>query len=508
MSETQRKSPSSQEPSSPVPQGERSDGQGTDNKMSKRSSMKQMKKKPEDFLFGKVIGEGSYSTVFLVKEVSTGKEYAMKVLEKRFIIKEHKTEYVHREKEVFAMINHPFFVRMYFTFQDMDRLYFCLSYARRGELFEYLNKMGSFSLEQTRFYTAEIVSALEHLHGKGIIHRDLKPENILFGDNMHIQITDFGSAKIIKREVQNNTNEDSNAGRRRNSFVGTAQYVSPEVLTSKTTYCSSDLWALGCIIYQLLGGLTPFRGRHEYEIFQKIVKVDYAFPEGFDPDARDLVDKLIQLDPTKRIGCEEEGGYGPLKTHSFLKGIKWDDLINQKPPLEPLNKNRDNDNLYKDLKPGYDEMHISQLLCKVEVDDKTDCMHEESFDNMMTEQEHSELIEKQKRENIYHKFVENHLVLKQGLVDKKRGLFSRRRMMLLTEGPHLYYVDPVNMVLKGQIPWSRELRPEAKNFHIFYVHTPKRTYYLDDPDGYALEWVKSIQEVWDRYFGTPKVVKK
>lgn len=103
-----------------------------------------------------------------------------------------------------------------------------------------------------------------------------------------------------------------------------------------------------------------------------------------------------------------------------------------------------------------------------------------------------------------HQFVENNLILKMGPVDKRKGLFARRRQLLLTEGPHLYYVDPVNKVLKGEIPWSQELRPEAKNFKTFFVHTPNRTYYLMDPSGNAHKWCKKIQEVWrHRYQSHP-----
>lgn len=155
------------------------------------------KKKPEDFKFGKVLGEGSFSTVYVVREISTGKEYAMKVLEKRHMIREKKVQYVSREKEVLSRLNHPFFVRLYFTFQDKEKLYFGLSYAKKGELLPYIIKLGSFDLTCTRFYSAEVVSALEHLHGLGIIHRDLKPENILLDADMHIKITDFGTAKIV-----------------------------------------------------------------------------------------------------------------------------------------------------------------------------------------------------------------------------------------------------------------------------------------------------------------------
>lgn len=215
------------------------------------------KKRPEDFKFGKILGEGAFSTVVLAREQSTGKEYATKILEKRHIIKENKVPYVTRERDIMSRLDHPFFVKLYFTFQDEEKLYFGLSYAKNGELLKYIRKQGSFDENCTRFYSAEIVSALEYLHEIGIIHRDLKPENILLSEDMHIRITDFGTAKVLSSD---------NKKVRANSFVGTAQYVSPELLTDKSACKSSDLWALGCIIYQLVAGLPPFRAGNELSL--------------------------------------------------------------------------------------------------------------------------------------------------------------------------------------------------------------------------------------------------
>ncbi|ELT91464.1 hypothetical protein CAPTEDRAFT_131028 [Capitella teleta] len=475
------------------------------NHASSRSSLP-IKKKPSDFIFGKVIGEGSYSTVILAKEVSSKKEYAIKVLEKKHILQEKKKKYVMREKEVFSRINHPFFVRLYFTFQDENRLYFGLGYCKRGELLDYLNKLGSLDCAATQFYTAEIVLALEHLHNLGIIHRDLKPENILLDENMHIQITDFGSAKILGEEDN---------GLRRNSFVGTAQYVSPEVLNSKESFLSSDLWALGCIVFQFCAGKVPFWGGHEYQIFQKIIKLEYEFPHGFDSTTQNLVEQLLNLDPRKRLGCKEMGGYAKLKAHPFFEGVDWDNLPEGKPPeLQPYLPacGEDSENLWGQYKPGLDDQHLSQLQL-ISVDGKLGSPSEQtpSTSNVTgaraswaNEDDRSRKLDKQSRENDYHRFVEGHLILKQGLLDKRVGLFARRRMMLLTEGPHLYYVDPQHMVLKGEIPWSEELKPEAKNFKIFFVHTPNRTYYLEDPSGNALKWCDKITEVWRHYYDDKK----
>ncbi|KAI5091599.1 3-phosphoinositide-dependent protein kinase 1 precursor [Silurus meridionalis] len=535
----------------------------------------QHRKRPEDFKFGRILGEGSFSTVVLAKEHSTGKEYAIKILEKLHIRKENKSHYVQRERDILSTIDHPFFVKLYFTFQDAEKLYFGLSYAKNGELLRYIRKIGSFDETCTRFYSAEIVGALEYLHSIGIIHRDLKPENILLNEEMHIQITDFGTAKQFTSDSPRT---------RASSFVGTAQYVSPELLTEKSACKSSDLWALGCIIYQLVAGLPPFRAANEYLIFQKIIKLEYDFPEKFFSKAKDLVEKLLCSDPTKRLGCEEMGGYNPLRAHSFFESISWENLHLQTPPkLTPYLPAMAEDEEeyygnYDDLLSQFSSMEVvhssssqalsvpTMLLPQRSTSNIEQYIHDldnNSFelDLQFSSEEKQLLLQKQTSRNPWHQFVENNLILKMGPVDKRKvfrgplktardsvvqtlsggsfrhqgariekqvlkqvflvsaelgvfeqpfrirgsmvqceGLFARRRQLLLTEGPHLYYVDPVNKVLKGEIPWSPELRPEAKNFKTFFVHTPNRTYYLMDPNGNADKWCKKIQEVWGKIY--------
>nr|CAD7399615.1 unnamed protein product [Timema poppensis] len=453
------------------------------------------KRTPKDFRFGKVIGEGSFSTVYLAKDIHTSREYAIKVCDKRHIIREKKTEYVKREKEVLNILSSnvkvtaPFFVKLYCTFQDMDRLFnreftltciidFVLSYAKNSELLPYINKVGSFDITCTRFYSAELLLALEHLHSLGIIHRDLKPENILLDERMHILITDFGSAKILETE--------------------------PEI-KDKSASKSSDLWALGCIIYQMVSGLPPFRSRSEYLIFQKILKLDYDFPDGFSQSVRDLVEKLVVLDSSQRLGAKDGDSYSSIRSHSFFSGVQFETLYKQTPPqiypyLPGTSEHEELRSHYRvpdHVEPGLDDKQLTRLLG---LDLQEPPPRKKSSITDLSPCERAQLLEKQKQTQ-WHSFVEGNLILKQGLVDKRKGLFARRRMLLLTLGPHLYYVDPVNMVLKGEIPWSPELRVEPKNFKIFFVHTPNRTYYLEDPEGYSLEWCKAIEEVRIHMYG-------
>lgn len=303
--------------------------------------LKEMKTR-SDFIFLNEVGEGSFSTVYRVKERSTGRELAAKVCFKKQIIRERKIDYIFREKEALIRLTnsgekHPFLAQIMCTFQDTENLYIVMTLAKKGDLLKLLRKSGGkFNLNLTRFYTSEIVVALEHMHSLKIIHRDLKPENILISETGHILVSDFGSAKILDRAKRNRQTTRSETQKRRGSFVGTAQFVSPEVLRGEPVQQACDYWALGAIIYQLLTGEHAFHDVCEYLIYRRVVNAAYKIPEDFPEIAADIVRKLLVVKVEDRLGSIETGGAATVKKEQFFDGIQWDSITETEVPQLPL----------------------------------------------------------------------------------------------------------------------------------------------------------------------------
>ncbi|CAF0872776.1 unnamed protein product [Adineta steineri] len=525
------------------------------------------KKTVKDFKFIKEIGSGSYSTVFLAIESGTNRELAIKAVSKELVTRTKKISQVFREKDILALLTDcSYAVKLYCTFQDERTLYFGLTYCPNGDLLQYITDAGHLEEEVVRFYAAEIIEALEQLHNRHIVHRDLKPENILLTDDMHIQLTDFGSGVIMDNNDSppqsngtKNVDEEKKPIKRTNSFVGTAQFVAPEILKRGAIHVGSDLWSLGCIIYQMTTGKHLFRGYHEYDIYNAVARVSYKLPDDFPPLITDLVQNLVRLEPSERLGSAETGGMEKLKSHAFFSQFsydtKWGTLLNQRSPLETKVKLSSRPKLSNDeletMSSGFDDRVEARLIglrmasdapngidaivtgsSNISLSNETSSLHETDNQSTLSDQsstksmynspssnssfnnnapviarrlqmpDHALSLSEQASKNVYHKFVQNNLIIKQGILDKKKGLFAKRRMFLITEGPAIFYVDPDAMELKGTISWTADLRIEQKDMKTFLIHVPGRTYYLTDPDQDANTWCKSLISIHYRYYNT------
>ncbi|PWN20468.1 kinase-like protein, partial [Microstroma glucosiphilum] len=280
----------------------------------------------DDFEFGDILGEGSYSTADAT--LREGKRaYAIKVLDKVHILKERKQKYVAVEKEALSLlVRHPGVIRLYWTFQDQESLYFVLELAPNGELLTFIKKYGSFDENTTRYYAAQLLDAISGMHAAGVIHRDVKPENVLLDDQMNVKVTDFGSAKIVNKADNNAASGNAAGPPRANSFVGTAEYVSPELLTDKAASKASDFWAFGCVVFQMLAGRPPFKAISEYQTFQKIIKREFEMPSELSEEATDLLNNLLVLEPDQRLREDQ------IRSHPFFKGVDWDALWQTEAP--------------------------------------------------------------------------------------------------------------------------------------------------------------------------------
>lgn len=276
------------------------------------------KRTPESYVFLEKLGQGSYSTVFRAVERANGlRNYAIKVCSKKHIIRERKVKYVTIEKDLLNLLargGHPGVVRLFCTFHDTDNLYYVLEFVSGGELLGLVRRMGRLPEEWCRRIASQLVDTVDYMHAKGVIHRDLKPENVLLSQEGRIVITDFGAACCASEG-----GSAPGAADRAASFVGTAEYVSPELLLHSQCSFGSDVWALGCIIYQLTQGAPPFRGDTELQTFEKIVALDYRWVYAAPPLIVALVQSILVLDPLQRPSAKQ------LKQNPWFTSVNWDD---------------------------------------------------------------------------------------------------------------------------------------------------------------------------------------
>ncbi|KAJ7507586.1 Pkinase-domain-containing protein [Mycena galericulata] len=312
--------------------------------------VRQVEVGPSSFVKVKMLGKGDVGKVYLVREKKTDKLFAMKVLSKKEMIERKKIKRALTEQEILATANHPFIVTLYHSFQSEGYLFFCMEYCMGGEFFRALQTRPGKCLPEdaSRFYAAEVVAALEYLHLMGFIYRDLKPENILLHQSGHIMLSDFDLAKqssdpgSMPVMIQSETNGvplvdtmSCTAHFRTNSFVGTEEYIAPEVIAAQGHTAAVDWWTLGILIYEMIYATTPFKGPERNDTFANIRDnpVHFRDTPKVTQAGKDCVTRLLDKRERTRLGSKS--GASEVKQHKWFAKINWGLLRNTRPPIVP-----------------------------------------------------------------------------------------------------------------------------------------------------------------------------
>ena len=521
------------------------------------------KKENQENLYNSINNiNNSYGQVFKAKHKETNKIYAIKEINKAKLIKENKYYQVIIENEMLKVCNHPNIVKYFGFYETSQNFAIIEEYCPYGDLsfFIHENKQ-NLSLIEIQYIIGQIIVCLEYLSTKNIIHRDIKPENFLLTDNFNLKLIDFGTSTYIgkifdintnkfiddnykgpkkpsdsfiaphqfieeQQPISNNTpyssfkykisdifqiftypfssSEPSNSSKfediKRQKFVGTAEYMAPEIINSKKTGYYTDMWSLICILYLCFTGVTPFSDKTEYLIFQNITHVKYnkekinLIPEK----ALDLIKSFFKSEPSERIGYkgEKDFDFSQIKSHPFF-------LLN--------NNNNDKDNisikitrikqslmfkcsyfikfLEKKNKNYRDNLSIGGLS---KVSDITSDYFNNKDDNDK---------ENEKDKESYINNDKNGRIIKSGLLKKKSPYFYYDiRKIVLYDTPRIEYIEPEKLILKGTINLDKKCKAQLIKSNQFELITPARTFIFMCKERYDISpWVYAINDAIDKF---------
>ncbi|CAD8054688.1 unnamed protein product [Paramecium sonneborni] len=285
-----------------------------------------------NFQFIDAIGRGGFGKVWKVKKKKNKLFYALKVMSKAKIIQKKSVQSVINERQLLSNLRHGFLINMQSAFQDKEYLYLVMDLLTGGDLRFHIGRLRRFNEEQTKFFAACIIIALEYLHQNGILHRDLKPENLVFDSSGYLRLTDLGIARIWKPENSGDTS-------------GTPGYMAPEVMCRHNHGIAVDYFALGVIVYECMLGRRPYLGRSRQEIREQMLSKQVAIkrqeiPPGWNIQAGDFANSLLQRKPQNRLGTN---GPDEVKQHPWFKDFNWQKLEN-KMMISPFVPNCNEDN--------------------------------------------------------------------------------------------------------------------------------------------------------------------
>jgi serum/glucocorticoid-regulated kinase 2 len=266
------------------------------------------------------LGSGTFGKVFKVRLKTTGEIYAMKIINKKYLIRNQQLRYAVTECNVLKQAQHPFIITLHYAFQTPDHLYMILDYCPGGDLSFHIVR-NLFEEDEAKFFMAELILAIEHLHNLDIIYRDLKPENILIDSEGHVRLADFG---LAKEKVADNKIAQS--------FCGSPAYLAPEMVNRRGVGKSADIYGMGAVLYEMISGTPPFYAHDLNTMYNNISKNKLMLHDIFSDELKDLLKLLLNKDPKNRIGVNSKD---EIKKHPFFADIDWDALYRREiePPI-------------------------------------------------------------------------------------------------------------------------------------------------------------------------------
>ncbi|XP_048115842.1 microtubule-associated serine/threonine-protein kinase 2 isoform X3 [Alosa alosa] len=338
----------------------------TDDSSQSLSAALRSRRKPceNDFEMIKLISNGAYGAVYLVRHRETKQRFAMKKINKQNLILRNQIQQAFVERDILTFAENPFVVSMYCSFETRRHLCMVMEYVEGGDCATLLKNMGPLPVDMARMYFAETVLALEYLHNYGIVHRDLKPDNLLVTSMGHIKLTDFGLSKVGLMNMTTNLYEDHIEKDAREfsdkQVCGTPEYIAPEVILRQGYGKPVDWWAMGIILYEFLVGCVPFFGDTPEELFGQVISDEINWPEGEDAppgDSQELITLLLRQNPLERMGT---GGAHEVKQHQFFYNLDWNSLLRQKAEFIPQLESEDDTSYFDTRSERYHHLETEE----------------------------------------------------------------------------------------------------------------------------------------------------
>ena len=482
----------------------------------------------DDFEIVNFLGKGAYGTVLQVTLVNDTKKkiYAIKKLDINSLISVNRLYQAYLENDILNELNNPYIVKVYGAFEADEKIHIVMDYMPKGDFAYFIKSNYPLRTDMIKFYAAEMVAFLAYMQKMKLIHRDLKPQNIMIDDNGHLKVIDFGTVRkkgyyFDKREmkfkeekilevidsedikgVKNVVNPDEedideddeededeeeddendddnnqnhkkikNRTQRSMTFVGTAEYISPEVIADKPADFGTDIWAFGVMVYQMIFNTTPFLAATNYLTFRRIESAKFDFPKDsndISEEAKDLLKRIFVLDPKKRLGGGDPGtefDMAHLKKHKFFKNIKWDQLHNTPPP-------------------GFDKIKFYESkrksIYKKKGSDKNQSDGYAVFDD------------KSKNDNVK--------IIKEGYIKKKSSWFHyEKSYIVLDTTPRIVVTNMNDMENKKVIPLSLKCKVSLVENNCFDLKTPQKNHRFKGLANDGNDWAGIIDDVIKGY---------